>query len=438
MLEVTRSRQATRLDSTYSKAFARMATAQHALGEYSEAVSSWRRALELHADEARKKDYIAGLEASMAKVQPPPTSTIRLPWEVAAMMLPRLSAKRTIDRECPCSSAWVIYAAHEEFMNGIRKLGTFRVDKDTGAPIGMLGCVIALSNGLLRDHRVAHSYPELTKLEQQLIFECESFFATCWIETDPSPKQVIQGVSEHGWDIASRAASFIVRAWIIRGQLDLLRTNRYDVAIGNCERCLLVIRQCRQLAPPANRGVFMEDTFLFGVQTLMLEMLVQKYSALPLTPIPPTLKQEADSLLLALDCHVPDPALQKNNPAFFYSFLAYPRGTAHSARGLVASRADSFHEAAEEYLSAARYFPADDEKHCYNLRLALINMKLARSSFPRADRLAVMAQLRSSVPAARAIWEHLSLPRPAAGLCSQGCALDELRMEEEALLQEKD
>ncbi|KAJ7063566.1 hypothetical protein C8F01DRAFT_1251094 [Mycena amicta] len=417
---------ATKLDPN-AKAFARLATAQHALGEYSDATSSWRSALQTErlGDDAQIAQYMAGLQASMLRLQPVVVPVARLPWEVTAMMLPALLAQRTISREYSFTSAWVIHAAHEEFMNGVRKMGA--VQEHTGVLVGMLGSVIALSNGLLRDHRVMQLYPEFTKVEKQFLFEADAFYARTWIGVDPTPEQVVQE-SIQRWEVGSRAASFIVRIWIIRGQLDMAQSNRYEVAVANCEKCLFVLRRLRQFAPRTNvdqRPVFLEDTFLFGVQALYLEMLIQKYA----TGFPHNLEQEADLLLTALDQHDHSQISGNNNPGFTSSFLMYPRGTAHSAKGLVARRtaelqasAEWYHKAAMEYIAAADCFPEDDEKHLYHLHLALLNIHHAYTlNFPLPllgpdPAPDLIARIRTSVPQARAIWAHLSLARAAGRL----------------------
>nr|GAT55915.1 predicted protein [Mycena chlorophos] len=436
---VSDSEQATILDPTNAKAFARLAAAQHVLGRYSEAAAAWRQAsasIDASVGDAQKAEYEAGLAASLAKLHSAAVPVPRLPWEVAAMMIPALSAQRTISKEHTFSSAWVIHGAHEEFANGLNKLSILQEDH-TGELFGMLGCIIALSNGLLRDRRVMQPYPQFAKLKQQLLFECDAFYARDWITKEPTPEEVVQEVVEKGSN-ATRAASFIVRLWIIQGQIALAQTNSPDAAIANCEKCLYVLRRLRNSAAAecgTLRVAFLEDTFFFGVQAMYLDMLIQKHKALPNLPLPPVLEQEADALLAALDAHGP---LPNSNPGFTSSFLVYPRGMAHAAKGLIASRIltdpQRFQHTAASYLSAADCFAPDDEKHTYHLHLALVNLRQA-TPFPAHELLRVMARMCDAAPRARAIWEHLPVNlKGAPGLCSQGPG----NMIEAMMLEEKE
>ncbi|KAF7329217.1 hypothetical protein MKEN_00182300 [Mycena kentingensis (nom. inval.)] len=426
--------QATKLDPNYAKAFARLAAAQTALGEHTAASASWARAVELVPAEDTHH-YHAALEAALEKF--------------AATMLPALSAQRTIKREHILSSAWVIHAAYDEFSDGARKMGQLvaRTAPNGSESVGMLGAIIATSNGILRDWRVMHLHYNLENLERQILFEARTNCARSWIEFAPSPEQVIveciEQQAKDGWDNVQRAVSYIIRVWIIRGQADRVQHSRVDTAIANCRNCLLVIRALRETWPVSDWGriIPLEDSFLFGVQALYLEMLIQ---ATPDAMESNELLQEAVSLLSALDAQAARNAQSQlehcPNPSFLMSFVHYPRGIALCAQGLVASlnatrastaseRLSYYRQAASSYTAAAKWFPEDDERHPETLQRALSAMRNSDAPTTVLDALDVMQRIRVTSLKAQAIWAHVLFPRVAPPAVS----VDEIMREEDAL-----
>ncbi|KAJ7707351.1 hypothetical protein B0H17DRAFT_1281052 [Mycena rosella] len=105
------TKKATQLDPTYAKAFARLASSQDALGDYPDSHESWQHALDAHpkfdltpAEETQKTQYQAGLTAAAVGLEKMNNTLVvgdraiivqgegRMPWDLAAAMLPSLRA----------------------------------------------------------------------------------------------------------------------------------------------------------------------------------------------------------------------------------------------------------------------------------------------------------------------------------------------------------
>ncbi|KAJ7196871.1 hypothetical protein GGX14DRAFT_700497 [Mycena pura] len=447
--------EAIAVDPTYAKAFARLAAIQEALGAHDRAAESWRRALAAlpppPAEDVQRAQYEAKLEAVMKH---PVAATFplsiggerqlgRMPWDVAAAMLPRLRVERPVGGEHAFSSAWVIHGAYEDAMRGVRKMSQLQKHERY---VGILGVVADLTNGILRDSRVIQIFNDdlIAQCDKQIFFEthAESVNASAWLEADPDPEVVVERALSRqraeGWASVRPALSLTIRVWILRAFFDVVQRQRHDVVAECCKNSLAVLRRLRETwatAPKADRGVVLEDTFVYGVQALYLGALMQAHATSLASDLPDDLEPEADLLLDAIDeAHSEQhPA----DPGFASSFFLYPLGTAHATKGFYYCKMAELHpdeqgewrrRAAHAYLAAAGCYPEDDEKHPRLLHAALQNMINARA-FTVREALDVMARICASMPKARVLWEHSA--RGAAGswadLEAVGAQEEELR-----------
>ncbi|KAJ7238574.1 hypothetical protein B0H12DRAFT_1137244 [Mycena haematopus] len=448
------AKKATTLDPTYAKAYARLATGQDRMANYLESKQSWKSALDAlpqtdlkPAEEVQKAQYEAGLEAATAaliKAQNTVLSqdngtfievrggTGRMPWDLAAAIIPRLRLQRptAISPEL-YSSAWVIAGAYEDFMSGVCSMNQLRViDSATGKTAGIPGAIVGLTNGIMRDVRVMH-FPDndfLTKYNKQVGFEAQAHRA--WTEGGPEVviREALARQRKEGWNATRPALSLTVRAWIMRGIMDSHVLQRNVVGVEFYKNCLTVIRTLDEhwiLESKENRGVIFEKTFMFGVQQLYLNAVMQSYSNSDgSTEILEDLFKQSDLLIREIDEALRQPrSTEPVDPGFVSSFYLYPKGEAYAMKGFYYNKMSMKNgndrrafsrKAALEYFAAAKCFPQDDEKHPWFLHVALDNM-LNSHSFPLRETLEVMKQIRLAVPKANEIWEYSSLKAAGSG-----------------------
>ncbi|KAJ7707343.1 hypothetical protein B0H17DRAFT_1191859 [Mycena rosella] len=436
------ARKATQLDPTYAKAFARLATAEDAMGQYPKAQQSWQRALDAlpkanltPAEGVQKVQYQAGLEAAaagVAKLQATPIVGARavgvqgggrLPWELAAAMLPRLRLARPVNGDDVYSSAWVIASAYEDFSSGVNKMSQLKFDEAAQYARGIPHAVADLTNGIIRDARVIHFTDSefISKYNRQMGYEIE--ICKPWLEAGPEEvvREAPKRQREQGWVAARRAVSLTIRTWIMRAVMDAALRQRHDVAVELFKRALDVLRSLRAewaSVPPVDRGVVFEKTFLFGIQRLYIDSIMQAYALNPDPELLEALATESDVLISEVDAALREPRAQPpRDPGFVLSFYLYPRGLAYAMKGfyyntkagLSSNDAREFcRKAAVAYIQAADAFPEDDEQHPWFLNAALGNMFTAHA-FPLRETLEVMQRIRLSAPKAKAIWERSSL-----------------------------
>ncbi|KAJ7152316.1 hypothetical protein C8R43DRAFT_481828 [Mycena crocata] len=432
--------QATELDPTYAKAFARLASAAHAMCDYKSSEESWQRALDAlpkddlkPAEQTQKVQYEAGLASATAGVNDLKNTTVggktpiivhgegRMPWDLAAAMIPAMKIQRPVNLH---SSAWVIHGAYEDFMNGTRKMGQLTHNPVTGQMAGMLGTIVDITNGIMRDSRVIHFTDNdfNTKYNKQVMFEATSTKA--WTVGGPEVviREALARQRDQGWDAVRPALSLTIRAWIMRAVMSGGILQKHEVAVEHYKNCLDVIRSLCEtwaLVPKKQRGVIFEKTFMFSVQELYIEAVMHTYSsANPAPEVLETLEKESDLLIREVEQALSEPRSQEPvDPGFISSFYIYPKGKAYAMKGFVYNkrglsspneRGEFFRKAALMYKKSAETFPEDDEQHPWFLNIALGNMLHSRV-FPLRDTLDVMKRIRLSVPKVKAIWERSSL-----------------------------
>ncbi|KAJ6512834.1 hypothetical protein C8R45DRAFT_961512 [Mycena sanguinolenta] len=462
------AKKATNLDPTYAKAYARLATAQDRMGAFHLSKESWKCALDAlpkadlkPAEQVQKAQYEAGLVAATAALHKLQNTVIgdsasdkgpfvvhgegRMPWDLAAAIVPRLRAQRpTVTSPEISSSAWVIKAAYDNFMNGVRLISQLQViDQGTQSKtVGMLGAIVELTNGIIRDSRVMH-IPDndfISKYNKQVIFEAQAYKA--WSEGGPEVviQKALARQRNEGWDATRPALSVTVRAWIMRGIIDSGIYQHHLVAVEFYKNCLTVIRSLREhwiLESKDDRGAIFEKSFEFGIQELYLEALMKSYSdGDRSTEVLEDLFEESELLIREIDEALRQPrSTEPVDPGFVSSFYIYPKGEAYAMKGFyynkmaIKNGGDRalFRRAGLEYLSAARSFPQDDEKHPWFLHVALGNM-LSSHAFPLRETLEVMKQIRVTAPKANEIWERSALSVGGAAGMYENTAKQEQRM----------
>ncbi|KAJ7757788.1 hypothetical protein DFH07DRAFT_819311 [Mycena maculata] len=449
------ARKATELDPTYAKAWARLASAKDAMCNYIESQESWQRALDAlpksdlkPAEHAQKAQYQAGLESAMTAVtrmySPPAASGQvqsqgRMPWELAAAKLPSLRVLRPPNYS---SSAWVIHSAYEEFMSGVRRMKQLQIDPVTGQMRGMPRGIVDLTNGAMRDARVMDCIDDkfLSEYNNQVRYEANAFRP--WPEAGPEVvvREALARQRSEGWDAARVSVSWTVRAWIMRAVMEGSLYARHGVALEFYKRAAEVIRRLREewlLVPKNDRGVIFEQSFMFGLQQLYIDSIMQTYSSDPSPELLEELIKEADLLVREVDEAFHHLGSQGTmDPGFLSSFYIYPRAAAFANKGFYYNKKATlspnesqqfFRKAAVEYLNAVNCYPQDDEQHPWFLNIALTNM-LASHLFPLRETLDVMKRIRETAPKAKEIWENsLSAPGLWDTLAGVGEQEDTLR-----------
>ncbi|KAJ7745657.1 hypothetical protein B0H16DRAFT_1726704 [Mycena metata] len=439
--------KATVLDPTYAKAFARLATAQDGQGKYDESKESWQHALDAlpktdlkQAEQLQKSQYEVGLaNATVALVKAQNTAITdntdprngafimrgegRLPWDLAAVIVPRLRRETPNNPSLVYSSAWVIHFAYEEFAQGIKQLDELQQIGNQMA--GRLGAIDALCNGIMRDSRVFHMSDGkfISKYNKQVAFEAQ--VRRAW--TDGGPELVIREAlarqSNEGWDSVRPALGVTIRALIMRGMLEGGLRQNHHVAAEMLKNCLDVLRTLKEhwiLEPKENRGAIFQKTFIFGVQELYIDALMHTYDrSNPSAELLEDLLRESDLLINGVDEALRQPSPGQPDPGFVSSFYIYPRGKAYAMKGFYYNQKATFmpeghdrlmffRKSANEYLKAAESFPEDDETHPWFLNIALGAMLSART-FPVRETLDVMKRIRLSIPKAKEIWERSAM-----------------------------
>ncbi|KAJ7285309.1 hypothetical protein C8J57DRAFT_1217566 [Mycena rebaudengoi] len=264
--------QTTRLDPTFAKGFARLATAEDVAGP--------------------KEQYQAALKLADAKVEKMKnTNTVGGPslFEVTGAFLgnlptllspisgskfhegsPVLKKLLLVAYATGSITAWVIHGAHKEFMDGIQSVNSLKLDPVTGVFMSRLDGLTSLTNSILRDGRIMH-FPDtdfISKYDEQ--------GKQTWVEAGPEVviNEALARQRTEGWNSVRPAISVTVRAWIMRGVIEGGMREKHDVAVELFKRSLEVLRSLSEswlLVSKDNRGAVFEKTFIFGVQRLCTE-----------------------------------------------------------------------------------------------------------------------------------------------------------------------
>ncbi|KAJ7917037.1 hypothetical protein B0H13DRAFT_2322820 [Mycena leptocephala] len=438
--------KATKLDPTYAKAWARLATAKDWLRNYPMSKENWQHALDAlpktnlkPAEEVQKAQYEAGLKAATAALDKAENAVFsedgtskdhgliivqgegRMPWDLAAAIIPRLRVQRPVNSTHIYSSAWVIHDAYEDFMSGVRKMSQLQHNEATGLMVGVLGAVVDLTNGVMRDSRVMH-FPDPEFISK---YNKQAQAGKAWTEGGPElvVREALARQRKDGWDATRPALSLTIRAWIMRGVMGSDVYQQHDIAVEFYKNCLQVIRTLREhwiLESKNDRGVIFEKTFAFGIHSFISMPFSCSSTSDPSTELLEDLLKESDVLISEIDEALRPPRQEHVDPSFLSSFYLYPRGHAYAMKGFYYTKMavrngndprTILRKAALEYLTAAKSFPEDDEHHPWFLNVALGNM-LKACTFPLRETLDVMKRIRVATPKAKEIGNVPRLPLP--------------------------
>jgi len=351
------------------------------------------------------------------------------PWDRAKAMRFELVGK---GEEMLRSSAWVILGAISDWENGMTVLKQLRkipMPTEHGyGYLGQTGGLGELTNAIIRDPRVFHIKEEnwFQLYNDQVLFEAQKFRA--WKEG--TSKTIIIAARERlkieGWDSVRPAIATTVRAFVMRGFIELQLRDKADSAVDFFTKALEVLEQGGKIwkdVPTKDRGVVFESTFARGVQSLRFNALLQLHES----DVGPESKyrlsdvlEEAHNVLRELELAVPPS--QGYDPGFISSFYIYPKGQAHAMIGFyhfqMARRCsrlkestdvvkDHLSKAGKAYLTAADIYPEDDEHHVWYLHCALDSLYGCGTAIK--ETLPIMRRIRLAIPKMKKIWENSSL-----------------------------
>ncbi|KAH9846628.1 hypothetical protein C2E23DRAFT_890715 [Lenzites betulinus] len=434
--------QATKLDSTYAKAWARLATACAGLGKLEQTVASWKRAIAVlpvehmtPAEQKQKDQYATELKGATARLERrareiPATDYVstrakseHLPWDRAKEIIRDMGPNKTWN-----SSAWAIAHAHAEWSRGIELMKQMRPMR-TAAGMGYIGrsdAIMILTNGLLADSRVfAITEQDFSdRYNRQVLFELSQTKA--WSEGG-SRRVIAEApvrLAAEGWDSLRPALSLTVRAWIMRAFIQSNVTNEPEAALDFYTSAIEVLQWGRSTwkdISSKDRGAIFQESFLRGIKCLRLETLMMGYSANP----GPTSKFPLSEILAGAEDIIKEVTPLVNQPpteehmfGFHLSFVRYPLANAYSLRGFyhqhtarnirnamgpASDVVEHFKTAAQEYIQAADIYPSDEENHIMCLMFAADALLEARS--PAGEVVKLFDRINDAIPVVNLIWE---------------------------------
>ncbi|THH15780.1 hypothetical protein EW146_g4753 [Bondarzewia mesenterica] len=443
--------KATELDPAYSKAWARLASAQDALEVLEPAIKSWQRAIDalpkegLKPSEVKQKEqYESSLEATKRKKREIKNDSRsphhfgivmngigkKTPADRAKEMLPELMVAGNSRR----SSAWVILSASQQFEDGVK---TMKLIRKTPTPMGMglagmTGALVDMSNGIMQDKRCfkIDSSDWVQKYNDQGMYISASILTMEMTKTSaPNPNASVPHIiaeiqrlfNQGSWDLVRPAISIFVRCSILRAFIEggLKKTDAASVRLY--DKVLAIQRWGRQQwsdVPRDDRGTVFDDTFVRGVRALRLEAYMQAWCQ-DKTSKEFTLQgllQEADELIEEIR-NSPRP---QTEPGFNMAYTDYIEGLALAMKGFyyhhipqlekyndVDEVVASFKRSAKCYFEAAEKYPEDDEHHAWWLHIGL-NIYL-ESGVPLRESMPIMERIRWVVPKMKRIWGHSTM-----------------------------
>ncbi|THH05582.1 hypothetical protein EW146_g9864 [Bondarzewia mesenterica] len=402
--------KATELDPAYSKAWARLASAQDALEVLEPAIKSWQRAIDtlpkegLKPSEVKQKEqYESSLEATKRKKREIKNDSRsphhfgivmngigkKTPADRAKEMLPELMVAGNSRR----SSAWVILSASQQFEDGVK---TMKLIRKTPTPMGMglagmTGALVDMSNVTMEMTKT--SAPDPNASVPHIIAEIQRLF------------------NQGSWDLVRPAIGIFVRCSILRAFIEggLKKTDAASVRLY--DKVLAIQRWGRQQwsdVPRDDRGTVFDDTP--GVRTKSSQEFTLQ-----------GLLEEADELIEEIK-NSPRP---QTDPGFNMAYTDYIEGLAlafvflgmkgfyyhHIPRLEKSNDVDSviasFKRSAKCYFEAAEKYPEDDEHHVWWLHIGL-NIYL-ESGVPLRESMPIMERIRWVVPKMKKIWEHSTM-----------------------------
>ncbi|KAF5364634.1 hypothetical protein D9758_005557 [Tetrapyrgos nigripes] len=430
--------KATKLDPEYSKAWARAGQAHDALGQPMHSFQCWEQAVQTRRSKdnltSDERNQLLSYEESLAKakkalyaLQNPQSKTFQgiifqaqdpHPWVLAMDVLPQLAKGQS-------SSAKLISNAYHELQTGLSMLSMLRVEGHR--VFGKMGTVEQISNAILKDQRCFHIADNkfLENYRIQSLFEANVANAWKFEGPDAIKKEAIQRQRRDGWEHVKIALSTTIRCWIMLGFLDGgLRGNRAGQVeyIGNAVEIIKWGREVWEDVPRENRGAIFEETFLRGVQNLLLDAKLAMFNNVTdrRAEFLEKLFAEANEVIRGVDSAVVPPYDGEDGPEFRMAFYDYPKATAYSMKGLyyrekaqqacnAQDRMKLYERSGDMYVRAAGCLPDDDENYIVFLTFAVGNLKEAHVKISTIIEL--MERIKAGLPKMRKIWQYSSMSR---------------------------
>lgn len=430
------------LDPAYSKAWARLASAQDSLELFAPAIKSWQSAINTFtkadlkpAEIKQREQYLSSLEATKRKERQVGEENMRaaslhgvvmngigkkMPWDCARELLPELITGQIR------SSAIVLHSAVEQFDEAVKTMHLVKwIQTPTGkALVGVTGALVDMSNAILQDKRCFRigSGDWVEKYNLQLRMENTKAKA-------PNPEDKIEILIAEfhrlfiagSWDAVRPAVSITIRSLILKAFIEggMKKTDAESVRMY--DKALAILRWGREQwcdIPREERGTVFDDTFVRGVRHLRLDFYMNAWAE-DRNSIEFTLKgllEESDSIIDEIRS---GPA-GNSNLAFNMAFYDYIEGSALAMKGFcynhiprqgklgsVDKILDSLKQSAKCYFEAAEKFPQDDELHVWWLNVGLDIF--FQTGAPLRETIPIMERIRKAVPMMKRIWEHSSM-----------------------------
>ncbi|KAH9927533.1 uncharacterized protein BXZ73DRAFT_78555 [Epithele typhae] len=370
-------RQATELDPTYAKAWARLAAAELSLYRHMEAIKAWKRAIAALPNEnltpaqaKQRNGYekdLAALEAQVAEMKAHPK----------------------------CLKAWLLIYA-DAVLEGF-------------------------TNALIADERIFRIADRnfLEMYNKQVAWEATMTGAWTAFGAQRVMEEVTKRLKEEGWSKVKPALAVTVRGWIFRAFMaDGLEGNpaaSLDIYTSALEVLKWGAEKYKDV-PLEERGTVLEPTFIRGVKAMRLNQymkLANRTNTVTKHSVP------LDELIAGADELIKE--LRDGEPlGFWYAFERYPKALAYSLRGyaynrqamklreevneLTAEAARLFYEASEEYMKSTLLYPQDDTHHVWFLHCAFEAQQNAEA--PVRVLISTLDKLDESIPLAEKIWEN--------------------------------
>ncbi|KAF9269233.1 hypothetical protein L218DRAFT_851642 [Marasmius fiardii PR-910] len=434
------ARKATELDATYSKAWARLATAHDGLKQPSKSKDFWQKAIDTlgspksEAERKQKEQYEKSLASSLSAIEEiqsferkygvlvsPHSQSSDMPWTIAVGMRPQLQREGRF-----WSSVWALAEAYDSFQLGTRQMDHTRIMGP--AARFDLRSVENMTNGILCDHRVFHINDSSWMIKVQVQSTGESTCTGAWTDKDPATlmQEAPNLQVQRGWDWVRQAVGNTVRCWILSGFLAGGLRQDYALEMEYLDKALEIINWGRRAwhgISTVNRGVIFLDTFLYGVQKLHMEAVMKLCSITNnierKRQLLEELHEEAESVIR----NVNNSAIprREDDPVYTSAYYYQPRGYAYSMRGYYIRENAKFpglsqeeqkklmREAAAAYDEASKSFDEDDENHAMMMCIAAENM--LSGSAPAGATLEYLEKLREAAPKIQGIWANSAMSR---------------------------
>ncbi|KAF5332752.1 hypothetical protein D9611_005139 [Ephemerocybe angulata] len=445
-------RKAVQLDPAYSKAWGRLATAQHALASYPNAVEAWKEALSslptsnlTPAQAAMKLQFKQGLaKSALAARADIETDLVVLqrgdgssqddgkqPWDMARKLTPRKEA------EGRPTCVYLMNSALIGLKTAMDMLAQVQAKKDTrrGGEIitGPVKVIESFTNSSLTDDRVFHvtegAQSWIKKMERQCYYENNVWKGWC---TSGGPsfmkEDAVKRLRKEGWKGVRPALATTVRIWLFQANFRAHMFGQRDFAHEMYTNALDILEWGRKTwpnVPAEERGSMFEMSFIQGVKKaallnmhsivsskgkdspISLQELIDAAESLIEDVERNTLPQRATFPLSHILAHWLYPrAIALSTLGWCYleqGIGNYPANLSDPAAPMTDDdEASLLSAAAECYLNASRYLPYDDEMRVKFLRKHL--ECLCAAGKPLRETLPVARQIREAGVPALEIW----------------------------------